>query len=184
MKYIFTLLIITTSVLIAQGRSITYDELMKQYPQLSSSVAKKTTSQQNLPKQNSLIDFNFSDYTDTELLMLDSLGVLEILLDTTEIDKGPIHFGYKFFNNKNKFAIYDNIPIPANYRLGPGDQLIISIWGATQFRSRHLINREGDIFINDIGQVNLSGMDISTAESFIKEKYGQNTLTCELNARR
>ena len=173
MKYIFTLLFITTSILIAQGRSLTYDELIKHYPQLSAPVVNKSTSQQKSPAQTSLADFNFIDYTEEELLMLDSLGVLEILIDTTEIDEGPVHFGYNFFNDKNKFAIYDNIPIPANYRLGPGDQLIISIWGATQFRSRHLMNREGNIFINDIGQVNLSGMDISMAENFIKEKFGE-----------
>ena len=51
MKYIFTLLIITTSVLLAQGRSINYEELIKQYPQLSPSVVNKTVTQQRLPAQ-------------------------------------------------------------------------------------------------------------------------------------
>ncbi len=173
MKYIFTLLIITTSVLIAQGRSINYEELMKQYPQLSPSVVNKTVPQRRLPAQNLITEFNFTDYTETELLMLDSLGVLDALLDTAKTDEGPIHFGYKYFNNSDKIAIFDNIPIPSNYRLGPGDQLIISIWGSTQFRSRHLINREGDIFIDGVGQINLTRMDITTAENVLKEKFGE-----------
>ena len=83
------------------------------------------------------------------------------------------YFGYSFFNTPNKFKIFDNIPIPGNYVLGPGDQLIISIWGNAQFRSRHLINRDGEIFIDGIGQVNLSGMDIATAENILVEKFGE-----------
>ena len=83
------------------------------------------------------------------------------------------YFGYSFFNTPNKFKIFDNIPIPGNYVLGPGDQLIISIWGNAQFRSRHLINRDGEIFIDGVGQVNLSGMDIATAENILVEKFGE-----------
>ena len=170
MKYIFTLLIITTSVLIAQVRSINYEELIKQYPQLktySSNVNAPTINDPNEP-----IQFDFTDYTDTELLLLDSLGVLSVLLDTTKAEE-PVYFGYKFFNNSDKIAIFDNIPIPGDYRLGPGDQLIISIWGSTQFRSRHLINRDGDIFIDGVGQINLTRMDIINAENVLKEKFGE-----------
>ena len=158
-------------MLIAQGRSINYEELLKQYSQLSSSTIDAATSPQIDLTQKT--DFYHTDYTEEELLMLDSLGVLEFLLDTAKTDDGPLRFGYEFFNNKNKIAVFDNIPIPANYRLGPGDQLIISIWGSTQLRSRHLINREGDIFLDGVGQVNLSGMNIPTAENFLKEKFGE-----------
>jgi protein involved in polysaccharide export with SLBB domain len=171
MKNIFTLIFLLTGIIIAQGRSINYEELLKQYPQLSSYVADNTASPQKDLTQK--IEFDFSDYTETELLMLDSLGVLEILIDTTKTVDEIEYFGYGFFNTPNKFKIFDNIPIPANYRLGPGDQLIISIWGAAQFISRHQINREGNIFIDGVGQVNLSGMDTQTAENFLKEKFGE-----------
>ena len=170
MKYIFTLLIITTSVLIAQGRSINYEELLKQYPQLSS-YSSNNTPLQKTPTQST--DFYFTDYTETELLMLDSLGVLEVLLDTVGTKEGSLYFGYNYFNDRDKIAIFDNIPIPTNYRLGPGDQLSISIWGTTQLRSRHMINRDGDIFVDGIGQVNLTGMNITTAEYLLKEKFSE-----------
>ena len=170
MKYIFTSLILITSILFAQGESVNIEDLIKQYPQLSSYAAQSTSYQQKDLPNNS--EFYFTDYTEQELLMLDSLGVLSILLDTTKIEK-PVYFGYKFFNSPENFAIFNNIPIPGNYRLGPGDQLIISIWGTTQLRSRHMINREGDIFTDGVGQVNLAGMDILAAENVLRERFSE-----------
>ncbi len=170
MKNLLTFLFITTSIILAQSESINYEELLKQYPQLKAYNSDKNASIEKDPNQ--LIQFDFTDYTEEELLMLDSLGVLSSLLDTTEVE-GPIYFGYNFFNMPDKFAIFDNIPIPVDYRLGPGDQLIISIWGETQFRSGHMISRDGNIFIDGIGQVNLAGLDIMTAEKNIKERLSE-----------
>ena len=153
MKNLLTLLFITTSILIGQSGSINYEELIKQYPQLKAYNSNKNA----LIKKdlNQPIQFDFTDYTDAELLMLDSLGVLSTLLDTGKV-KEPVYFGYKFFNTPDKFAIFDNIPIPGNYRLGAGDQIIISIWGETQFRSRHMISRDGNIFIDgEIGRAHV-----------------------------
>ncbi|MFC1784195.1 SLBB domain-containing protein [Candidatus Neomarinimicrobiota bacterium] len=170
MKYIFTLLFFIISIIFAQSESVNIQDLIKQYPQLSN-YATQNTSYKQKDLSNS-IEFDFIDYTEQELLILDSLGVLSILLDTTKIE-GPGYFGYKFFNNPDNFAIFDNIPIPGNYLLGPGDQLIISIWGATQLRSRHLINREGVVFIDGVGQINLTGMNITTAENVLRERYSE-----------
>jgi len=168
MKKIIIPILLILSLIVAQTGPTNYNELIKLYPQLS--VNKSNIYNQNNPTQS--MKFDFTDYTDSELLMLDSLGVLSTLLDTIAVEK-PIYFGYDFFNTPDKFAIFDNIPIPGNYHLGPGDQLIISIWGATQFRSRHMISREGDIFIDGVGQVNLAGVNISTAENMLKEKFSE-----------
>lgn len=170
MKKLFTILLFIISFIVAQIGSKDYEELLKQYPQLSSYATNRVGSIQKDPSQTA--QFDFTDYTDAELLLLDSLGVLSALLDTTKVEE-PVYFGYKFFNTLDKFAIFDNIPIPGNYRLGAGDQIIISIWGETQFRSRHMISRGGNIFIDGVGQVNLSGIDITTAENMLKEKFSE-----------
>jgi len=169
MKYILASLFFITNILFPQSESKNIEKLIKQYPQLSNYGAQNTSYKQKDLTDNS--EFYYTDYTEQELLMLDSLGVLNILLDTSKIEE-PVYFGYKFFNSPENFVIFDNIPIPGDYRLGPGDQLIISIWGATQLRSRHMINRDGDIFIDGVGQINLTGMNITTAENVLKERYG------------
>ena len=168
MKYTYTFLFLLTSILFAQSGSVDIEELIKQYPQLSNYATKSRAYQPTEHTNES--DFYYTDYTEQELLLLDSLGVLNTLLDTTEIE-GPTFFGYKFFNTPNNFMIFDNIPIPADYHLGPGDQLSISIWGATQLRSRHMINRDGNIFVDGVGQINLSGMNIEIAENVLTERY-------------
>ena len=170
MKKILIPIFLIFNFIIAQTGSANYDELAKQYPQLSAYNSNKDISNQRNLYQTT--QFDFTDYTDSELLLLDSLGVLSTLLDTIEVE-GPAYFGYDFFNTPDRFAIFDNIPIPGNYRLGSGDQLIISIWGATQLRSRHMINRDGDIFINDVGQVNLTGLDINSAENVLIDRFSQ-----------
>jgi len=170
MKKLLIPIFLILSVIMAQTGSANYDELIRQYPQLSALNSSKNNSNQNNIYQTTR--FDFTDYTDSELLILDSLGVLRTLLDTLEV-VGPTYFGYDFFNTPDKFAIFDNIPIPGNYRLGSGDQLVISIWGATQLRSRHMINRDGDIFINDVGQVNLAGLDINSAENVLVNRFSK-----------
>lgn len=170
MKKLIAILLFSLCVIVAQTGLRDYEELLKQYPQLSPFTTNRVGFLPTPPAQDT--QFDFSDYTEAELLMLDSLGVLSVSLDTIKVEE-PVYFGYNFFNTPEKFAIFDNIPIPGNYRLGSGDQLIISIWGATQFRSRHMINREGDIFIDGVGEVNLSGMDITTAENMLKERFSE-----------
>ncbi len=170
MKYIFPIFFIITNSLFAQLGTADFEELLKQYPQLSGYATKKVTSLQKDPTQK--MEFDFSDYTEDELLLLDSLGVLSTLLDTAKTIE-PTYFGYKFFNNPDDFAVFDNIPIPHDYQLGPGDQLIISIWGTTQLRTRHMINREGDIYVEGVGQINLAGVSISNAENVLKEKFSE-----------
>ncbi|MCH7398352.1 SLBB domain-containing protein [Belliella sp. DSM 107340] len=78
-------------------------------------------------------------------------------------------FGYALFkNNKLTFTPNMNLPTPLNYRLGAGDQLLIDIYGASQQRYDMQINSEGNIFIPNIGPVNVSGLSVEAATSRLK----------------
>lgn len=169
MKKIFISISLLFYFLFGQSGASNLDELKENYPQISTYKTNNYDYTSNVNQNNEI--FDFSDYSDNELLTLDSLGVLWFLLDTTIVLEEIPYFGYEFFNNPDKIAIFDNIPIPNNYVLGPGDQLIISIWGSTQMRSNHMINRDGDIFVDGIGQINLSGLDIKSAEGLLRERF-------------
>jgi protein involved in polysaccharide export with SLBB domain len=70
-------------------------------------------------------------------------------------------FGFSLFTTENlTFEPNTNIPTPKNYRLGPGDDLIIDIWGASQASYRQKITPEGSILIPGVGPLYLSGMTI------------------------
>ena len=80
-------------------------------------------------------------------------------------------FGSQLFTNKNlTFAPSQNIPTPKNYELGPGDEIIIDIWGATANNYQLSISPEGSILINNIGPLSISGMTIEEASEFIKNR--------------
>ncbi len=78
-------------------------------------------------------------------------------------------FGYQLFNSENlTFEPDVNIPIPMNYILGIGDQISISVWGASQTRYQLTVNKNGSINIPDVGPVFLSGVTFEKGQSLIK----------------
>ena len=83
-------------------------------------------------------------------------------------------FGHNIFTNRNlSFAPSANIPTPAEYKLGPGDEVIIDIWGDNQETIRQTISPDGTINIPNIGIVSLNGMTVKAADSYMRKKLGQ-----------
>lgn len=101
-------------------------------------------------------------------------NALEIIKDKSRPDnllkenKDPL-FGYDFFNNSNiTFTPNINLATPANYQLGPGDEMVISIWGAAENTYNIAVDREGAIRISGIGPVYINGLSIVEATKKIK----------------
>lgn len=83
-------------------------------------------------------------------------------------------FGRDIFTNRNlTFAPSANIPTPPNYRLGPGDEVIINIWGTNEATIRQTISPEGTINVSDIGLVNLNGMTVREADAYMRRTLGR-----------
>ncbi|THG64543.1 capsule biosynthesis protein, partial [Bacteroides faecichinchillae] len=66
-----------------------------------------------------------------------------------------------------------NLATPSDYRLGPGDEVIIDIWGASQNTIRQAISPEGTINIQKIGPVSLSGLTVSEANDYLKQSLNK-----------
>ncbi len=99
------------------------------------------------------------------------------------------YFGYNYF--KRDISFFDNIPTPADYKLGPGDEIIISLWGENNSRENIIINKDGMIYYENIGFINLSNKTLESAElllteelsriySTLKDKVNPTTLTLGL----
>ena len=90
-------------------------------------------------------------------------------------------FGYNYF--KKDISFFDNIPTPVDYKLGPGDEIIVSLWGEANSRTSYTINKDGMIFINVLGYISLSNYTISTAEEILKKELSKiySTLLDEEN---
>ena len=80
-------------------------------------------------------------------------------------------FGFDFFNNpKITFVPNVNIAVPENYQLGPEDELMIDLWGATELTYKSKINNQGSIKIDGIGQIYVNGFTIENAGKKIVSK--------------
>ncbi len=80
-------------------------------------------------------------------------------------------FGYDLFKREDlSFEPSTNIPTPENYILGPGDELMIEIWGASEQSYQKSVNPEGQITINNLGPVQVAGLTIEQATDLIINK--------------
>ena len=63
-------------------------------------------------------------------------------------------FGYNYLRDIDT-TTFNNMPPPANYIVGPGDELIVSLWGETQLRNTYVISNDGKIYDAKVGLMNL-----------------------------
>ena len=83
-------------------------------------------------------------------------------------------FGRSLFNNSNlRFEPSLNIPTPRDYELGPGDEIIIDVWGAAEQTYKLVISPEGTITIKRLGPINISGLTIDQAQNKVKRKLSK-----------
>ena len=83
-------------------------------------------------------------------------------------------FGRDIFNNKYlTFEPQMNIATPQNYVLGPGDQLVIDVFGNTQQSEILTISPDGEVTVPNVGPIQVSGLTVSAAQSRIRGKMGK-----------
>lgn len=83
-------------------------------------------------------------------------------------------YGHNVFNTRSlTFEPSENLATPQNYRLGPGDEVIIDIWGASEDHIRQTISPEGSIMIAQLGPVYLNGLTINDAAQHIRKSFAQ-----------
>lgn len=83
-------------------------------------------------------------------------------------------YGHNIFtNNRLTFEPNTNQATPANYRLGPGDEVIIDVWGTSETTIRQTITPEGSILVTNLGPVYLSGKTVSEANAFLRQEFAK-----------
>lgn len=82
-------------------------------------------------------------------------------------------FGRDIFAQANpSFQPNANMPIPDNYVLGPGDQVVVDIYGASQGTLVHTISPEGTITVSGYGPIYLSGLTVAGAQAKLRSTLG------------
>ena len=154
----------------------------KEQKQLASELARKGVTQEQAMRVKQLYEqqnnVNASNATGTDVnesrlreeMKENTSDMLEAHPSTQDIARSNQVFGRNIFNTRNlTFEPSVNVATPLNYRLGPGDEVIIDIWGASQNTIRQQISPDGTINIQKIGPVNLNGLTISEANDYLKK---------------
>ena len=126
-------------------------------PKVSKSSLKKEKDGVRLIPQDSLDMIYRIKFRVQDSLKIDSLK------------KSNAVFGREIFYSKDlTFIPSFNIATPKNYKLGPGDELVINVYGASEENFTEKISPDGRIVIPNIGPVVLAGLTIEGAESKLK----------------
>jgi len=92
------------------------------------------------------------------------------------------HFGEQLFDNPNAYAPDAAAPAPAEYVLGPGDEVRIQIWGSVDFAGNQTLDRNGQISLPKIGVINLNGVQVKNLETTLRKQAGMVFNNIHLNA--
>ena len=107
-----------------------------------------------------------------KVIQKDLSQLSRLLLSTDSIP--PLqYFGYSFFSLRDSIQFIDNANVSANYILGYGDEIIISVWGQAEQHERAMLERDGTVFIKNVGLLYLGGKTASEAKTYINKRFGK-----------
>ena len=130
------------------------------------------TSQEILPMET-VGDAPLSEM-DRALAVQDSLNVS--LQNTKKV------FGRDIFNNRAlSFEPAMNIATPQNYLVGPGDQIIVDVYGASQRTVSETVSPDGTITIPGYGPIQLAGLSVSAAKEKLRSTLGSRYSSSRIN---
>ena len=170
---------ITTELL---RRGVTKEQVsrIQQKYSESNTVSNKSNEMPSQLRQRTLVDDGggqrrTTDYSEVGMLDETVGGRVDNRADNTATtDNASQIFGHDVFTNRNlTIEPSINLATPVDYRLGPGDEVIIDVWGASENTIRQSISPEGTIQVSGLGPVQLSGMTVKDANAYLQREFSK-----------
>ena len=171
---------ITTELL---RRGVTKEQVsrIQQKYSESNAVSNKSNEIPSQLRQRTLVDDGggqrrSTDYSEVGTTPDETVGVrVDNRVNNTAVtDNASQIFGHDVFTNRNlTFEPSINLATPVDYRLGPGDEVIIDVWGASENTIRQSISPEGTIQVSGLGPVQLSGMTVKDANAYLQREFSK-----------
>src|SRR5438067_2506919 len=91
-------------------------------------------------------------------------------------------FGTNFFLDPlTAQGLLDNVPVSADYVIGPGDELVIRAWGSIDVDYRATVDRNGQINLPKVGSFNVAGIKAADIERHLRAQIGRVYTNFNLN---
>ncbi len=98
-------------------------------------------------------------------------------VQTQALDEQLVQFGYDIFGQvPSTFVPVDNIPVPPNYLLGPGDTLVVQLYGKQNVEYQLVVTRDGNILVPEYGPITVSGLTFEEAKDVIVEGFSKRVI--------
>ncbi len=121
-------------------------------------------------------DRNARMMADTAMVMRDDRYYNE-----PEETTGKKVFGRDIFNKRSlTFEPQMNIATPQNYVLGPGDEVVVDIYGASQKTETLTVSPDGTITVPDYGPIAVSGLTVAAAQAKLRRTLGSQYASSNL----
>src|SRR3984957_1164868 len=85
----------------------------------------------------------------------------------------PIYGVNLFRNPPSTFAPLNAVPVTPDYVIGPGDELLIQVWGQVTLNSRYTVDRSGSIYIPQVGTVHVAGLSFAQMHDFLRAQMAR-----------
>ena len=174
----FVLLLISTSSQLTLSAEITEEQkamLEALPPDQRSSIRTKLETANELEENLEEVfssEQNLIERPDYEVLRNLKIGDEDLCTECV--------FGYDFFKYApTTFAPINNVPVASDYVLGPGDKLLVNLYGTTNRKIESFISREGTYFIPSLGPISLIGMNFGAASALIEDRVRNEVIGTE-----
>jgi len=114
-------------------------------------------------------------------LPLDSPTEFQLLVANSIGKMLPIYGANLFRSSPSTFAPVNMVPVTPDYVVGPGDELLIQMWGQVTLNGRFLVDRSGSIFVPQVGSIHVAGVKFEQMHDFLKSQVGRVFRNFDLN---
>jgi protein involved in polysaccharide export with SLBB domain len=94
----------------------------------------------------------------------------------------PIYGASLFMNVPSTFSPLDLSPVPADFVIGPGDELRIRVWGQVNFQANLRVDRSGEVYLPQVGPVHVAGVPFADLDAHLRAAIGRVYRNFDLTA--
>jgi polysaccharide biosynthesis/export protein len=101
----------------------------------------------------------------------------DFLREISESTKG--FYGYDLFYTSRGFKMESSLTAYSDYQIGPGDELVIAMWGDVELRNVLKVSNEGTVYVNNVGLVSVNGLKLDELENKLKKLLSKAYITLD-----
>ncbi|MEE8321308.1 MAG: SLBB domain-containing protein, partial [Gammaproteobacteria bacterium] len=102
---------------------------------------------------------------------------LEEKIQKQRIQDELSQYGYDFFSSiPSTFVPVTNLHIPSDYHVGPGDMIIVQLYGKKNVEYRLVVQRDGRLLIPEFGPLEVTGMTFGEVKESLKQQFSQSII--------